>query len=724
LKAGGEEQYSIIEKDHKKGLVNQKGRVLIPPEYDDLGWTNGKAQLLENVIGFKKNGLWGILNTKNERVTEPVYNSLSKFNESWIVASKKLPYNSNIVYGVINAKGKAEVAFEYHQIYVHMDKMITCLKKNNNFVYGILDDKGKPVLQEKFDRIVALTENLYEVYLNEKIGIFNSDGENIVDFHLDSVKVLNPEFVITYQDGRKGLISENGDFTIAPEYKDINITPTSVRAQKFPKWKVFNASNELQATYHYDFISPKGKDIYRVRVGQAEALIHKSDSLLTPFSKLEIQSQFEDWIVVKQDGKSGILNLSGDVLFEPLYDSVRYAKGVFLVKSIRDGERGWRMINADGKIKTDHVYDELDWLGDSFFKAKRDGYWGVVNNRGKEIIYCKYDSLIEYSEGRLLVDFLGENGILNMDGSWEILPQQKEIEIVDPMRYLIRSPYGSYVAYYPETRDFEAEYFLYKDGDRYLEKTLDLKYGLRDELGKRIIPPMFDEISPLQEDSIYYARSAGGYSFYTKSGKAMIRDDDRFQEISDMTEEFIGVKIDGRWGFVDINGKLRIANQYENVGPFNEGLAPMKIIGRWGYLDKREDIVVQPGYDTVYIFKDGLCEVVEDGKFGLINAKGKEVLECEYDNIKRIENGGFLVERNNKYGLVNDKGRLIILPRFDRVLDLKNGYVIVSRKGKHGLLSNNGVSVIPMIYDDFMFDSINDVYLAAETAEWIEFPIP
>ncbi|MCK5206485.1 MAG: WG repeat-containing protein, partial [Cyclobacteriaceae bacterium] len=39
--AEGEEEYSIIEKDHKKGLVNKKGRVLIPPEYEDLGWTNG-----------------------------------------------------------------------------------------------------------------------------------------------------------------------------------------------------------------------------------------------------------------------------------------------------------------------------------------------------------------------------------------------------------------------------------------------------------------------------------------------------------------------------------------------------------------------------------------------------------------------------------------------------------------------------------------------------------
>ena len=88
---GEEEEYSIIEKDHKKGLVNKKGRVLIPPEYEDLGWTNGGTKLLENVIGFKKDGLWGISNTKNEKITEPLYTSLTRLNENWSVASKKLP---------------------------------------------------------------------------------------------------------------------------------------------------------------------------------------------------------------------------------------------------------------------------------------------------------------------------------------------------------------------------------------------------------------------------------------------------------------------------------------------------------------------------------------------------------------------------------------------------------------------------------------------------------
>lgn len=722
--AGEGEEFVIIEKDHKKGLVNKKGRVIIPPEYEDLGWTNGGTLLLENVIGFKKDGLWGVLNTKNERITEPVYTSLARFNESWIVASKKLPYNSSIVYGVINAKGNAEIAFQYHKLHVHNDQLIASLEEDGNFLYGILNDRAKPVIPIKYDRILSITDNLYEVISDDLVAVFDSEGKNLTGFNLDSTTLLQNEYVLTFQNGKIGLVAQNGKFIANPSYKDIVIEQHVVKAQKFPEWLVFDNNNNHLATYAYDDIEPKGIGVYKVKVGEAQALIHQSDSLLSVFSNFQIQNQIDKWISIKKENKAGILYLDGRMFLEPVFDSIKYENNVFLVKHKLEGKRGWSMVNHYGKVVTDQVYDEIDWLGDSYYMARRSDYWGILNGRGEEIIFCKYDSIVQYTEGKLLVEFLGEDGILNLDGNWEILPQNKEIEIVDPMRYLMRSPYGSFVAYYPDTRDFTAEYFLYKHGDRYLEKTLDLKYGLLDEDGKRVIRPEFNEISELQDDSIYYARSDKGYSFITRSGKIMNKDDNRFEAINSMAEEFIGVKIDGRWGFVDINGKLRVANQYENIGPYNEGLAPIKILGRWGYIDKREDIVVQPAYDTVYQFKNGICRVVKKGKYGLINAKGKITLECIYDDLLRLKTGGFLTKKDDKYGLASDTGQLLMLPRFDQVIDLDNGFVIASRKGKYGLLSNNGVNIIPMIYDELKYNPYNNVYLAAKSAEWVNIEIP
>lgn len=722
--AGEGEEYSIIEKNQKKGLVNKKGRVLIPPEYEDLGWTNGGTQLLENVIGFKKDGLWGILNTKNEKITEPVYTSLTRFNEDWIVASKKLPYNSSIVFGVINAKGHAEVDFQYHRLFIHNAHLIASMHEEDKYLYGLLDERAKPVIPIRYDRVESITDHLYEVTHHDRVAVFDNEGNNLTDFSLDSIRLIHDEYVLTFHNGKRGLVSNKGNHVVDPIYKTITIEQGDFRAQKFRDWLVFTNTNEKVASYAYDEIEPKGIGIYKIKVGGAEALIHESDSLLTEFSNFEIRSQTGKWIAVSREGKSGILHIDGSMFLETVFDSIRILNNMFLIKHKLDGIRGWSMVNTYGKMITDQVYDKIDWLGDSYYVAKRDNFWGVLNSLGEEIIYCKYDSIVQYSDGKLLVEFLGEDGILNLDGKWEILPQNKEMEIVDPLRYLVRSPYGSYVAYYPETKDFTAEYFLYRHEGRYLEKTLDAKFGLLDEEGKRVIYPEFDEISELQEDSIYYARSEKEYSFITKSGKIMNEHDARFEAINNMTEEFIGVKIDGKWGFVDINGKLRVSNQYENVGPYNEGLAPIKVLGRWGYINKREDLVVQPSYDSVYQFKKGICKVVKKGKFGLINAEGNITLECIYDDITRLKTGGFLTKKGGKFGLASEKGRLLILPRFDSMADLDNGYVIASRKGKYGLLSNEGVNIIPMIYDELKYNPYNDVYLAAKSSAWINLNMP
>ena len=64
------------------------------------------------------------------------------------------------------------------------------------------------------------------------------------------------------------------------------------------------------------------------------------------------------------------------------------------------------------------------------------------------------------------------------------------------------------------------------------------------------------------------------------------------------------------------------------------------------------------------------------------------------------------------------------MPRFDKVIDLDNGFVIASRKGRYGLMSNDGVSIIPMIYEELKYDRYNDVYLAAQPAEWVTMEMP
>lgn len=67
----------------------------------------------------------------------------------------------------------------------------------------------------------------------------------------------------------------------------------------------------------------------------------------------------------------------------------------------------------------------------------------------------------------------------------------------------------------------------------------------------------------------------------------------------------------GRYGFVDDSGALRIPAQYENAHAFSHGLAAAYQDGHWGYVDTLGRWVVKPRYDQALDFNaDGLGEMV------------------------------------------------------------------------------------------------------------------
>ena len=99
-------EYSIIEEGHKKGLVNNRGKVIIPAEYDDLGWSEGKAEVIADVIGYKENDLWGLLKVNNTKLTSPEFNNIYPLDKNHFVAAKFDTYKLNNLFGVINLSGK------------------------------------------------------------------------------------------------------------------------------------------------------------------------------------------------------------------------------------------------------------------------------------------------------------------------------------------------------------------------------------------------------------------------------------------------------------------------------------------------------------------------------------------------------------------------------------------------------------------------------------------
>ena len=141
------------------------------------------------------------------------------------------------------------------------------------------------------------------------------------------------------------------------------------------------------------------------------------------------------------------------------------------------------------------------------------------------------------------------------------------------------------------------------------------KWFLIDTEGKAVSADKYEDIV-LQEngthlkDGIMIAKKDGSYKIY--------RDWEPTGSYSDADiitdDNMIAVCKDGKWGFVDIDGKEIIAPQYKAAKSFSNGLAAVSDGEKWGFIDSAGNLVINYlFYGGDYFNAEGCC-MVETGQ--------------------------------------------------------------------------------------------------------------
>ena len=173
-------------------------------------------------------------------------------------------------------------------------------------------------------------------------------------------------------------------------------------------------------------------------------------------------------------------------------------------------------------------------------------------------------------------------------------------------------------------------------------------------------------------------------------------------------------------------GEVIIEPQYEAAGDFREGLASVKIDGKWGYIDLTGRMTVAPRYDmacphwhgwphtlqndagVMYIgprydaegphTPEGVALVMSNEKWGVIDREGREIIPPVYDYADYGE-GRILIEKEGKCGFTDREGREIVPMRYDRASVYLGGLAMVRLDGKWGFIDLDGREIIPLRYE-------------------------
>ena len=215
--------------------------------------------------------------------------------------------------------------------------------------------------------------------------------------------------------------------------------------------------------------------------------------------------------------------------------------------------------------------------------------------------------------------------------------------------------------------------------------------------GNSIANPRHEEVGKIR--NLFFSKAGGRLEILDESGELLINKNHGITSFEEGGNDHFKIQKDGKFGFIDSNGQIKIANRYDSVKIFNNEMAAFYLRGGWGYINEIEEIVVQPNLTYASNFDQGFSIGQINGFFGVLDKKGNWKISPKYKQISHIPKRGYvLLSQDNLYGLADSEGQVILTPQFQNVEEVSGGLLVINWKGKFGIMDDQGHRRVPFDY--------------------------
>ena len=290
IELGCEGQF-IVEKNGKYGVVSEKGTIILPLKY--------------SFINSNKNGYTVTLNDKTG-----LFNSEGKeiipISYRWIYTDK-IDDNIPIVAkldgkeGYIDTKNEWVIPPTYRDAFAFRQGLAK-VREVRDYIY--INLKGEPVIQDFDADVIEPSDNTYIVGVRKecKYMVYDLNG-NLLDTYDGFINNWSGNGIFGVKKGGKwGYIDGYGKVIIPLEYEEVrNFSEGLAAVRKDGKWGYINPKNEIVIPIEFT-----NKEVGSFKNGGAEYYT---------------------------DRGAGLINLKGEIIAEPKYDSIEYVNGNIAIVS-------------------------------------------------------------------------------------------------------------------------------------------------------------------------------------------------------------------------------------------------------------------------------------------------------------------------------------------------------------------------------------------------------
>jgi hypothetical protein len=347
---------------------------------------------------------------------------------------------------------------------------------------------------------------------------------------------------------------------------------------------------------------------------------------------------------------------------------------------------------------------DTDTEGMLCVKSKITGKYGYFYRGLFMVIWPRFDQAYSFSEGLAAVKIGKKWGFINKIGGMVIAPRyigavnfKSDLAAVEvqPNKWGFLDQQGRMII---DPWFNELKVFSFFRGEIIVKK--DNQWIYYDKHKKLQICSRID-VNFCINNKIIYVVENGKWGFVNYDGKVTIKP---YYDFMDYNNGYCIVEINGKYGVVDQNGNVIIPIQYlkDAIMNFQYGQLILKISNKLWIWNSNEKNKITNRVETQEInqyYKEQLALINENGKYGFINRKGNIVIQPKYDLARPFVTGLAAVKVRHQWGFINYDGKIVIPIRYNSVTDFDRGIAIIEKNKKYGILNSNGKMVVGFLYD-------------------------
>ncbi len=508
---------------------------------------------------------------------------------------------------------------------------VASVTKNGQISYMSIEGKLLLPFKERQD-FEVVNNNAFIIKKNDLYGIVDKSGKVLLPFNYRRIKEMSPHFFSgsLEKDGKATndvIVYRSGKFIVKPSCREFE----KVYDDEIGVCRYYNPNISWRV-----FVDSEGNQ------GQ------------TKYKAIQSVAD-KKWFIVQsyENEHYGIVDFTRKTIVPMTFNDIKVLdNGLIAYKN----QRGyWGLLDNRGKQLVDAQYDRIDNvnLSSQLVKFSLDSRDGLLNALGKEVIPPKYHYMRKHKGFFIFTtpenkehyftptlqpvvlpddvdsyELIGERIVFNKEKGNKQLADLAG-NIIIPPKYKYLSPLGEF---------FEAKKYT---------QSRDLLTGVLDKNGKVIVPVEYSKITPAGDFFIAKKNGEGRrdiFSIYTNKGEVLFKP----QAFSYVTfnEEFnVFLLLDGKSdytqkyvGHVDTSGKVSRVNL-------------------WKY---RAANLINPQLDQARLKRK---------LWGVFDRDGKQLLPFEYKNLFTII--GFFdkifYKKDELYGVMTRAGDIITKPRFEEI---------------------------------------------------------